>query len=528
MRSQSTELPHTHTIPLKNPHTPAIIKPMFPVPKSKLSIGIAVIVIAAVITLVVVTLNPQTPNWITAQVERGDVTQTVSVSGSIEAKNTAELAFPASGKVTEVFVDEGQTVTKGEVLATLASVQLVAQRNDATAQLHAAQARYDKVVGGETVETKAVSEISLSNAKQVLTRTISEEERSVENARRIVLSTGLSALSSNPYEQATAPTVSGSYLCEQEGSYVLEVYGSASYSDYSYRFSGPEKGVASVSTDQPSALGSCGLFLQFTADDVYGNSIWTIDIPNTRSSLYTANTNALATAQEHQINAVAAAEDALALVSQQNSKVLAGARSEEIREAQAGIDQARARVTQIDAQIDDRSVVAPFDGVITDVSILPGETATLTPVITLLAANAFELKARVPEIDIIKIMTDQKVEINFDAKSQETYYGKISYISPLAVLIDGVAYFETTVSLDSLPSWIRSGLNADVNIIVGTKEGVLKIPKRFLIQNADGTKSVSIPNGTQKTTIPVTVDTVGNDGFVEVTGLTQGQVIVAP
>lgn len=491
-------------------------------------IGCAILLIASAVFILVRTLDNSEPDWITAQVEKGDVAEVVSVSGFIEAKNTAELAFPSSGVVTEVFANEGQAVTQGELLATLGSAQLAAARTEAEASLQAAQARLQNLLSGAAPSYRDVADTSLTNAHEALQRTIGLEEEKATQAHRTLLSDGLEAISSSADEPATAPAVSGTYLCQDEGVYTIEVYSSGALSGYSYRYDGLQKGVGTVSTDQPSPLGSCGLYLQFTDGDTYGASTWTIDIPNTRSSTYVANKNAYDLAVKQRTTNVAAAQDALALAQKENADVNAAPTDSEVTEAQAAVGQAQAAIEQVDAQLRDRSIVAPFDGIITEISILKGETAFAEPVITLLASNAFELKARVPEIDITKIVEGQPVEAVFDAQTNETYTGKVSYLSPLATLIDGVAYFEATIALDTIPTWIRSGLNADVDITVTKKENVLRIPQRFLIEDGDGSYSVKTRRGNTSATTSIEILFTGNDGYIEISGLKEGDTVIAP
>jgi|SRR3989344_38805 len=54
-----------------------------------------------------------------ASVTRGTIRQTLTVSGSIAAKETAELHFLASGKVAAINVKEGDLVAKGQTLVSL-------------------------------------------------------------------------------------------------------------------------------------------------------------------------------------------------------------------------------------------------------------------------------------------------------------------------------------------------------------------------------------------------------------------------
>lgn len=462
-------------------------------------------------------------NLVTTTVERGDVNETVSVSGFIEAKNTANLSFPVTGKVTKVFIEEGEEVEEGEILATLATSKLVADRAEALATLQSAQASLNETLSGATSEERDVAQTTLNNAKSDLAQIISEQAEKVENARVALLSIDLEATSNEPREKATAPTVSGTYNCDTEGIYTLNVYRSKAASGYSYQLTGLESETASAFVNQPSPLANCGLFIQFDANSQYDGSEWTIEIPNTRSSSYVTYKNAYDLAVEQQKNAIANASDNLNLAKEQAKEVNASARSEIVSQKTAVVDQAKARVSQIDALLSDYSIVAPFKGIITNVGVIDGEIAGVAPVITLLAEDAFELTARIPEIDIRKIRTGQLVKVNFDAATEEEQIGHISYVSPLATEIDGVAYFEATIVLEENPDWLRSGLNADIEIFVDKKTDTLRLPTRFIINEA-GRNFVLV--GAEKKEIKILF--TGNDGYVSITGLNEGDTVVAP
>jgi multidrug efflux pump subunit AcrA (membrane-fusion protein) len=473
-------------------------------------------------------LHEETPDWVTAVVETGDVRELVSVSGFVEAKRLAELSFPSNGTVTGVLVTEGALVEAGDVLATLAANELVAERTAAVSAKNAAEAAYEKLAAGPRSETVSLAETNLSTAKENLARVTTEETKKVANARAALLSTGLSAESTNPNESTPAPTVSGTYRCPSEGSYTILVYGSRSQSGLSYTYEGLESGTSDVSIDQPSPLGSCGIYLLFSPDQTYQNSTWVIDIPNLRSSSYTALNNAYLLAKTQAENAIARAKDTVTLATEEGDLSTAPARSEDLREAAARVQEAAARVTAIDARLIDRSIVAPFSGIITNVSIVEGESAPTTPVITLLSDDAFLVKARVPEIDIRKLEAGQKITAVFDAASTETLTGVMTYVSPVATQIDGVAYFETIIELDTTPTWLRAGLNADIDITVAEKTDVTRIPKRFIITAQDGSQTVLTPSGTKTATSTIEVLFVGNDGFAQISGLAAGDTIVAP
>jgi HlyD family secretion protein len=374
----------------------------------------------------------------------------------------------------------------------------------------------------------SLANTNLINAEENLRRITLEENRKVENARVALLSTGLTTVTSDIGEDSTPPEVSGSYLCKEEGTYEILVYSSGGDSGYSYTYTGPESGTASVGTEQPAPLGSCGLYLKFTTGDLYNRTQWKVEVPNTRSANYITLKNNLILTSTQAKNTIALAENNIDRVKSESSLSTAPARREEVTAALANVNQAEARVAAIDAKISDRSIISPFDGVITQVSIAVGENAPLTPVINVLNKNSFTLKARVPEIDITKIINGQKVQAIFDAKINEPLTGTVTYISPVATIIDGVAYFESTIEFDWSPDWLRAGLNADVDIITQRKEGVLRLPKRFVITLEDGSRAVLLPLGNKTATTTIEVLFTGNDSFVEVSGLPEGTLVVAP
>jgi HlyD family secretion protein len=489
-----------------------------------LSIGAILLCVTALIIYQNMTASP---DWTTTTVERGSVNEVIGISGFVEAEDAAELSFPTSGLVTDVFVKKGDYVTKGQLLATLGSAQLVAERAAAVATLAEARAGRTELEAGPTSEARAVTEATLKAAETALAETIATEAEKVKTARAALLSNDLGALSIDSGEEAPAPTVSGSYTCRQEGTYTISIYRSSADSGYSFNVSGLESGTGAASTEQPGALGNCGLYLQFDADANYSDSTWIIAVPNIRSSTYTAYQNAYELALRQEEQNVTSARNTLAIAKNQATANNAAPRVESLIKATAAVQAAESRIAAIDAKIADASIMAPFDGIITNIAIVPGETANLAPVMTILGTSAFSLTARVPEIDITKIERGQHASVRFDAKTSETYTGEVHFVSPLPTTIDGVAYFDATIILKEQPAWLRAGLNADVDVTLRTEANVLKVPERYLTRTPEGA-TVLTPSGRDTTPVPVTVLFVGNDGFAVITGLNEGDVIVAP
>lgn len=75
-----------------------------------------------------------------AKVEKGDLAKSVVATGKIEPITKVEVKSKASGIVKKLFVDYGQQVKQGQVLAELDKEEILAQVNQEKASLQAAEA----------------------------------------------------------------------------------------------------------------------------------------------------------------------------------------------------------------------------------------------------------------------------------------------------------------------------------------------------------------------------------------------------
>lgn len=492
-----------------------------------LYIAIAAILIILALGMMLRVLFTKEAPLVTSTVTRGDVLRIVPVSGSIQSESTALLSFAANGIIEEVLVSEGDVVEIGKVLATQDISELRAEESEAVALLQIAEADRDELLAGPRSEERDVTADIVEQAEADLLRTINEENEKVVQAKRTLLSSDIEALPNDAANPDTPPTISGTYTCDAGGIYTFETYPSAARSGYSYTLSGLETGTASAETGSPSALGTCGLAIVFADDVSYGKELWSVAVPNTRAASYAVNLANLERAERDRASKVAEAEETLDAALKDAVLQNASPRDEALRRANATVMQASARLAGIRARIEDRTLRAPFQGTITSVDMTTGEAAQSSATITIVGDHTHTLTARIPEIDIADIAEGQVAEVLFDARSTEIVYGTVDFISPLATEIDGVAYFEAKIGFETPPTWLRSGLNADVDIIVAKEANVLRIPKRFVTVR-DGLYFVQTRSGESLTETPITIIFEGNDGYIAITGLAEGDTVVAP
>jgi len=170
------------------------------------------------------------------------------------------------------------------------------------------------------------------------------------------------------------------------------------------------------------------------------------------------------------------------------------------------------------------SLVAPADGLVTEVNIAEGSNAPSGTAIVV-ASDAMVATASVTESDVSSIEVGQDATVTLSATGDEAT-GQVSYIAPTGSSSGGVVSFGILVTLDAAPDSARPGMSADVTVVTAQAADVLAVPTAAVDGSAgDYTVSVMNADGT------LDVRTVGvglvTDEFTEITsGLSEGETVV--
>lgn len=112
---------------------------------------------------------------------------------------------------------------------------------------------------------------------------------------------------------------------------------------------------------------------------------------------------------------------------------LAGPRQEEIREARANLDAARAQLALRKTELADASLCAPARGIIRNRVMEPGDMASpQVPAYTLALTDPVWVRAYLPEPDLGRVRPGMKAFVSTDTYPGKSYTGWIGYISPTA------------------------------------------------------------------------------------------------
>jgi RND family efflux transporter MFP subunit len=176
-------------------------------------------------------------------------------------------------------------------------------------------------------------------------------------------------------------------------------------------------------------------------------------------------------------------------------------------------------------------IVAPFDGVVADISITEGKeisTATLaTPAISLVDTSEIEMRGFIDEIDIAMVQLGQEANIILDALPDEEVKGSVVFISPVGTILAGVVSYGTTITLKNPVAELRDGMSATAEVIIERRDDVLSIPNRYIRGTPENRMVVVLVDGQQEER-EITLGL--SDGFnTEVlSGLQEGEEVVLP
>jgi HlyD family secretion protein len=108
-----------------------------------------IVVVAGLVTLFVVKQQSGYTKVLTAKLVRQDLATVVSGTGQIKPKTYVNVGATAMGRVTHLYVKEGEHVKRGEVVATIENVQQEAQVNGQEAAIAAARTDIASYIAAE-------------------------------------------------------------------------------------------------------------------------------------------------------------------------------------------------------------------------------------------------------------------------------------------------------------------------------------------------------------------------------------------
>lgn len=455
----------------------------------------------------------------------GNLVASINAAGNLAPASQVNLNFTSSGVVKDVLVKEGDKVKAGQPLARLTADDLALQVSaaesslksaqlkleqakqgpkdtditSAQAKVDSAQAALNKLRQGPTAADMADVQARLTSAQANLAKVqagptdqdVATARQKVENAKNALWANQASrdATCGRPKGGDTDPQ------CQQARAQVNSSEGNVAIAqnDLDKLLAGPNENDIITARQQVAQAQA--------AIDKLRQGPTAADITQAQSSI---------TQAEAGLEAVKAGPDDLS-----------------IQVAQTAIDQAQVNLKQAQLKLQQATLTAPFDGVITAVSLVPGQTmgASGNP-IQLSDLGTLQVVTNVSELDRARLKVGQEVQMTLEALPGVNVQGIVDAISTAGVTTQGVVNFPVTIKLVKPDPAVAPGMTANLNVIIDKRDNVLLVPNRA-IRNNGRQRTVTVMVEGQQITVPVqTGMTDGTNTEITGGGLKEGDQVV--
>ncbi len=313
----------------------------------------------------------------------------LALSGRMEGDDSA-VAPKTSGKILEITVREGDTVTAGQVIARLDDAQVRAREDQARAALAAARAKLQA----------AGNQVSVLR-DQLLQSQLQTGQSTTDAEGRV--------------RQAQADlTAAEADLTQQQAALRLAEFNRDAYTRLAKTgAASAQQGLqAEVQADQQAAMVASAARRVEAARGAVTTAQASLDNPKIRGAQVSA---------------------AQMQITQQGSTLAA---------TKAEAAQAEAQLAQAQADRADLTVVAPFSGTVLTRAAEPGEVVQAgTAIVTLLDLSKVYLRGFLPEGEIGKVKIGQPAHIFLDSNSNQPLDGYVLRIDPQATFTPENTYF---------------------------------------------------------------------------------------
>jgi len=136
-------------------------------------------------------------------------------------------------------------------------------------------------------------------------------------------------------------------------------------------------------------------------------------------------------------------------------------------------------------------VLAPIAGTVILRSVEPGQTFTGSDAVFVMS-DRLTVKAQVDETDIARIRLRQRARLMLDAYPDQPFTGAVDQIAYDAKTVNNVTTYEVDVLPEETPSFMRSGMTANVIFVMESRQNVLLIPSEA-VKSRDGEPYVLLP-----------------------------------
>ncbi|PIT88237.1 MAG: hypothetical protein COU29_03145 [Candidatus Magasanikbacteria bacterium CG10_big_fil_rev_8_21_14_0_10_36_32] len=509
--------------------------------------------------------------YVTAKVERGILTTSVSGTGSISVSNQIDIKAKVSGDLTYVGVKVGQDVQAGQLLAQLNARDALKAIRDAEDNLETAKLTMEQLKEPADTLTLLQSENSLISAQESKNKAEDNLIKAYEDGFNAVANTFLSLPSiitgldsfffdnniditkqnSEWYVLQTSPAIEGER--EKAELYKNNVNNTLSVARVAYtnnfdnykaasRYSSDETIEALIKETYETTklvadtIKIASNFVDYVRD-IMADDGTTIPagVTTHQSTLnsYTGTSNSLLsnllsakTTIQSNKDSIISAERSIVEKTESLAKVQAGPDALDVRSQNLKIKQCENSLTEAKEQLSDYYVRAPFAGIIATTDITKGDEISSGAIVATLITKQKIATITLNEVDIAKVKVGQRVIFTFDAIEDLTVTGEVAEVDVLGTASQGVVSYDVIIAFDIQDERVKSGMSISANIILESKPNVLMITSSA-IKTQGGASYVEMLNEGGGVVQKTITTGISNDTMTEIlNGVNDGDEIV--
>ncbi|MEM8859463.1 MAG: HlyD family efflux transporter periplasmic adaptor subunit [Chloroflexota bacterium] len=429
----------------------------------------------------------------------GDLSSGATAAGQLIAQREADLALQTTGTVAMVNVQVGDNVSAGDVLVQLDTTSLTRSILEAEQNLAVQEQNLAKLLLPAEVFDIASAEASLVSAQASLQdlldgpseSEIASSEASV-NAARADLASAQSrysevAAGGSQDEQITAEKA----LADADAAYKLaeEAHRATYNCDWN---NDTQQFDCDPTSDDPDARAAAQQALadltvaQERFNDLQPNNGGAnlasqgATVASRRAALEAAEARhqkLLSGSTEEQI---VAAEAQVAQAQATLDNLLEGATAASITRQEVAIENARITLERNQYALENATLVAPFDGIVTQVNTTPGEINSGI-VVSLIDMGSLEIELDVDEVDIGAVSVGQDATVNFDAYRGVELPATIVSIAPINTQnTNGTVNYKVNLTFDNQDLDLLNGLTAEARLFTAEVNDALLVANRAI------------------------------------------------
>jgi HlyD family secretion protein len=397
--------------------------------------------------------------YMTSKVERGNLRNTVTATGTLQAVTTVQVGSQASGTISALYADFNSTVKKG---------QLLAQLDPSVTQAQVQQARANV----------AQAEAQLQQARTAVTNShagVAQTRAGITDARARALAAGTTTLNQQAGVSAAEANVN-----------VLKAQLDDAASFLRQEQSLLQSGVIAqreLETAQTSYK---------TAEARYNQAV---------AQLKMAQLSAQSSAGAGQAQAAAQVEQAQAQAQQSQGSVLSA--QAQVQNAAAQVEQARAALQLAEINLQHTTIASPIDGVVVSRDVNVGQTVAASlsaPTLFTIAQDLTQMQviANIDQADIGLVEQAKSVAFTVDAFPSEEFKGAIQQMRLNPQNVQNVVTYNVVIDVANPEQKLKPGMTANLTVTIDERNDVLKVPNsalRFTPQTTQTTDAAQTRSG---------------------------------